>query len=425
MANQRTGTFKDPVTFGRWRLSAVTDLTPDPRNPRKHRPAQVQAIARSIEAFGFNAPVLIDKNGRILAGHGRYEAALLLGLSQIPVISLEHLSEAQAQGYMLADNRLTDRSVWDDKIVALHLKELADRALDFDIEAVGFEKPEIDLRIQSLDMTPVDAADDFEFASEPVVSMGLLCEKTATIRGRVVKPSTDPTGLKSLGGRARDPICLACCTMATIRSFRGPHLQSSTSSESAIAGKSRGPSSPTLPDGDPRRSIDGLVSGPPSPPPSPSGSLGAGLSSQIALPSYSDDRNQIAMKRVSPIDNFLLRPPAPSARHATANLRASSGPVPCFISVEHNDVHLADSGAKLRTDEQHPAMAESKVGDLHDHRHAAQQHDFMGPVELVGLARAKPSGAWAAAVACPFARGITACRSSPSLPLACPRLRRG
>jgi ParB-like chromosome segregation protein Spo0J len=177
MANQRTGTFKDPVTFGRWRLSAVTDLTPDPRNPRKHRPAQVQAIARSIEAFGFNAPVLIDKNGRILAGHGRYEAALLLGLSQIPVISLEHLSEAQAQGYMLADNRLTDRSVWDDKIVALHLKELADRALDFDIEAVGFEKPEIDLRIQSLDMTPVDAADDFEFASEPVVSMGLLCEK--------------------------------------------------------------------------------------------------------------------------------------------------------------------------------------------------------------------------------------------------------
>jgi hypothetical protein len=113
-------------------------------------------------------------------------------------------------------------------------------------------------------------------------------------------------------------------------------------------------------------------------------------------------------------------------RRATpANLRASSGPVPCFISVEHNDVHLADSGAKLRTDEQHPAMAESKVGDLHDHRHAAQQHDFMGPVELVGLARAKPSGAWAAAVACPFARGITACRGSPSLPLACPRLRRG
>ena len=90
--------------------------------------------------------------------------------AQIPVVSLEHLSEAQARAYMLADNKLTDRSSWDDEALALQLKELTDLALDFDIEAIGFEPPEIDLRIQSLDMTPEDAADDFEVAAGPVVS---------------------------------------------------------------------------------------------------------------------------------------------------------------------------------------------------------------------------------------------------------------
>jgi DNA modification methylase len=145
-------------------------LAPHPRNPRKHSRQQIRAIARSIEAFGFNAPVLIDKNKQIIAGHGRYEAAKLLGLEQIPVVSLDHLSEQQAQAYMLADNKLADGASWDDEVLALHLKELTDLALDFDIEATGFEPPEIDLRIQSLDTTPEDAADDFEIAAGPTVS---------------------------------------------------------------------------------------------------------------------------------------------------------------------------------------------------------------------------------------------------------------
>jgi ParB-like chromosome segregation protein Spo0J len=101
------GASNDLVPFGRWTLRAVSDLTPDPRKPRKHSRAQVQAIARSIEAFGFNAPILIDKDGQIIAGHGRYDAALLLGLSQVPVVGLEHLSEAKARAYMLADNKLS------------------------------------------------------------------------------------------------------------------------------------------------------------------------------------------------------------------------------------------------------------------------------------------------------------------------------
>jgi ParB-like chromosome segregation protein Spo0J len=84
-----------------------------------------------------------------VAGHGRLEAAKFLGLADVPVIRLEHLSEEKATAYMLADNTLTDRSSWDDDQLALRLKELHEIALDFEIEAIGFEPPEIDFRIQS------------------------------------------------------------------------------------------------------------------------------------------------------------------------------------------------------------------------------------------------------------------------------------
>lgn len=73
---------------------AIADLTPGPRNPRKHDRAQVRAIARSIEAFGFNAPILIDRHKQIIAGHGRYEAAKLNGSEKVPVICLDYLTEA-------------------------------------------------------------------------------------------------------------------------------------------------------------------------------------------------------------------------------------------------------------------------------------------------------------------------------------------
>ena len=88
------------------------------------------------------------------------------------MIRLEHLSEQQAKAYMLADNKLTDRSSWDDRKVAIVLKELSDIALDFEIEATGFEAPEIDLRIQSLEPPDesTDSADEFEATHGPPVS---------------------------------------------------------------------------------------------------------------------------------------------------------------------------------------------------------------------------------------------------------------
>ncbi|MGA2057930.1 MAG: DNA methyltransferase [Bradyrhizobium sp.] len=151
---------------------AIGELIPAPQNARIHTRAQVRAIARSIEAFGFNAPILIDRNRQIVAGHGRFEAAKLLGLPQVPVVFLDHLTEVQAKAYRLADNKLTDRSNWDDAKVAAQLKELSELVLDFDLTDTGFEIPEIDVRIQSLDdPDEADAADEFEAATGPAVSI--------------------------------------------------------------------------------------------------------------------------------------------------------------------------------------------------------------------------------------------------------------
>jgi DNA modification methylase len=168
--NTSIPTTTDVATRRQLLFAAIGDLIPDPHNPRKHGRVQISAIAKSIEAFGFNAPILVDKNNRIVAGHGRYEAAKLLGLDKVPIVSLSHLTETQARAFMLADNKLTDRSTWDDNKLAIHLKELSDLVLDFDIEAIGFEPPELDLRIQSLDSALEEADDQFELTTGPAVS---------------------------------------------------------------------------------------------------------------------------------------------------------------------------------------------------------------------------------------------------------------
>ena len=129
----------------------IAELKLDPRNPRRHSPRQINQIAGSIKNFGFNVPVLIDASLNVVAGHGRIMAARVLGLSDVPTISLEHLSEAQARAFKIADNRLTDNSVWDDRLLAQQLKELSILDLDFNLEVTGFEVGEIDLRIQGLE----------------------------------------------------------------------------------------------------------------------------------------------------------------------------------------------------------------------------------------------------------------------------------
>jgi ParB-like chromosome segregation protein Spo0J len=103
----------------------IAELTPDPKNPRLHSRRQVRQIARSIETFGFNVPILVDRDHKVIAGHGRLLAARELGWSEVPTIQLEHLTEAQVKAFMIADNRLTEIGVWDDRLLAEQLRELS------------------------------------------------------------------------------------------------------------------------------------------------------------------------------------------------------------------------------------------------------------------------------------------------------------
>lgn len=125
-------------------------LSADPQNPRSHKPAQVDAIARSIRTFGFNVPVLTDTDNVIIAGHGRVAAAKKLGLASIPVVRVDHLSDHQRRAYMIADNRLTDTSRWDEQLLGQVLQDLSLADLDFELDAIGFSVGEIDLRIDAV-----------------------------------------------------------------------------------------------------------------------------------------------------------------------------------------------------------------------------------------------------------------------------------
>jgi ParB-like chromosome segregation protein Spo0J len=126
-----------------WRRTEV--LRPDPANPRSHSPKQIRQLARSIGAFGFNVPILVDRNLRIIAGHGRLLAAQELGWREVPTILLDHLSEAEARAFMIADNRVAETAVWNNTLLVEQLNELSIEAPDLAIETTGFELAEIEL----------------------------------------------------------------------------------------------------------------------------------------------------------------------------------------------------------------------------------------------------------------------------------------
>src|SRR5689334_13125454 len=132
----------------------IEELKPDPTNPRRHTKKQIRQIANSIKAFGFNVPVLVDADLNVVAGHGRLLACTELGWTEVPTLCLDHLTPAQARAFRIADNRLTEIAIWDDRLLAQQLKDLSLLVLDFNIEVTGFEVGEIDLRIASLEALP-------------------------------------------------------------------------------------------------------------------------------------------------------------------------------------------------------------------------------------------------------------------------------
>jgi len=121
----------------------VSQLRPYPKNARTHSKKQIRQIADSITRFGFTNPVLISDDNEIIAGHGRVEAAKLVGRKNVPTVRLSHLDAAQRRAYVLADNKLALNAGWDCEVLAIELQALID--LDFGAEITGFSLAEIDL----------------------------------------------------------------------------------------------------------------------------------------------------------------------------------------------------------------------------------------------------------------------------------------
>ena len=129
----------------RLELIAIDKLIPYANNARTHSDDQIKKIQASLREFGFVNPVLIDKDCGIIAGHGRVEAAKREGITEVPCVWVEHLTEAQKKAYILADNRLAELASWDMDLVDSELADL--EAIDFEISITGFEPIDIDLSI--------------------------------------------------------------------------------------------------------------------------------------------------------------------------------------------------------------------------------------------------------------------------------------
>jgi len=125
---------------------AVDELKPNARNARTHSKKQIRQIADSITAFGFVVPIVIDEGSNIIAGGGRYAAAVLLGLQEVLVIRVEGLSKAQRRALALADNKIAQNAGWDRELLASELPELAELLIveNLDISITGFAPVEID-----------------------------------------------------------------------------------------------------------------------------------------------------------------------------------------------------------------------------------------------------------------------------------------
>ena len=136
-------------------------VIPFARNSRTHSPVQVSQIAASIKEFGFTNPVLIDGENGIIAGHGRVQAAHVLGLKEVPCIRIAHLTDSQKRAYVIADNKLALNAGWDDEMLRLEIGDLKEEG--FDLSLLGFSTDEL----SSLEVEIVESQTDPDEVPEP------------------------------------------------------------------------------------------------------------------------------------------------------------------------------------------------------------------------------------------------------------------
>tara|TARA_Y100000361_G_scaffold23272_1_gene18430 strand:- start:1886 stop:2479 length:594 start_codon:yes stop_codon:yes gene_type:complete len=128
-------------------------LKPYENNPRQHSEAQLDRLVRSIKEFGFTNPILIDDDFNVIAGHGRLLAAELMGLAQVPTITLGHLTADQRRAYVIADNQLALNSTWDDDVLQAELQALGEAGYDLTLLGWGDDLPTFgdDIDLSALD----------------------------------------------------------------------------------------------------------------------------------------------------------------------------------------------------------------------------------------------------------------------------------
>lgn len=162
-----------PLTAKRIEMWPLDRLVPYERNARTHSPEQVAQIVASIQEFGFTNPLLVDGADGILAGHGRLAAAKHMGLAEVPVIVLDHLSAEQRRAYILADNKLALNAGWDEELLRMELGDL--QLADFDLSLIGFSDEELaELLPEVEELAPEDADADAvpEAPQDPITKPG-------------------------------------------------------------------------------------------------------------------------------------------------------------------------------------------------------------------------------------------------------------
>jgi DNA modification methylase len=194
-------------------MRGVDTIRPYPENAKKHSSKQIHQVADSIKEFGFNQPVVVDKDGVIIVGHGRFAAAQVLGMTEVPTIVAEDLTEEQAKAYRLADNKLNE-SPWDMKLVIPELKSLSAPMLDL----TGFPKglviesePEDD-NIPSVDIPPTCQVGDLYQLGEHRLYVGdsTLVEAAETLFGEQLADMifTDPPYNVDYVGKTKDALTI-------------------------------------------------------------------------------------------------------------------------------------------------------------------------------------------------------------------------
>jgi len=162
--------------FPPYKKAPVDSLVPYARNSRTHSEEQVAQIAASIREFGFTNPVLVDGEGGIIAGHGRVMAARKLGMKDVPVIDLAHLTDAQRRAYVIADNKLALNAGWDDEMLRVELADL--HAAEFNMDLLGFDAAALSLAMGFEDAIDGESPESSAQEIDPDdYKMGCQCPK--------------------------------------------------------------------------------------------------------------------------------------------------------------------------------------------------------------------------------------------------------